>query len=178
MSTSSINNLFSQDISSVLSTALQTGSAASSGAKGVLGQRHDSSQLSPLAQLLEYAAAASTIGPGKIQTSYRADRHEPADRRADGPVKRQHHSRQFTSASSSGQLPNIQDLAKAIGGGHRHNFQAASGDADGDSSATSQSIQQLLAAFQASGSQSGQSLNPLSIIVNTLKTSGITGIHS
>jgi hypothetical protein len=41
----------------------------------------------------------------------------------------------FTNASKSGQLPNIQDLAQAVGG-HHHHVQAASVDSgsDGDSS--------------------------------------------
>src|SRR5579864_2979610 len=42
----------------------------------------------------------------------------------------------FNSASQSGQLPNIQDLAQAIGGGHHHHHaHAASADQDGDSGA-------------------------------------------
>jgi hypothetical protein len=186
MSISSINNLFSQDISSVLSTALQTGNAASNSAKGINGQRSDSSQLSPLAQLLSTLQQLQQSDPAKYKqvTAQISTNLQNASQTAqsDGNTTVANELSQlatdFTSASSSGQLPNIQDLAKAIGGGHRHNVQGTSGDADGDSSTTSQSIQQLLAAFQTSGTQSGNSTNPLSIILNTLKSSGITGIHS
>jgi alanyl-tRNA synthetase len=184
MSISSINNLFSQDISSVLSTALQTSNAASNSIKGINGQRSDSSQLSPLAQLLSTLQQLQQSDPAKYKqvTAQISTNLQNAAQTAqsNGNTTAANELNQlatdFTSAASSGQLPNIQDLAKAIGGGgggHRHHVQA-SGDADGDASSTSQSIQQLLAAFQASGSQSGNSLSPLSIILNTLKTSGIT----
>jgi len=66
MSVSSINNLFSQDISSVLSTALQTTNAASN-AKGINGQRSDSSQLSPLAQLLSTLQQLQQSDPVKYK---------------------------------------------------------------------------------------------------------------
>jgi len=181
MSISSINNLFSQDISSVLSTALQTSNAASNSVKGINGQRSDSSQLSPLAQLLSTLQQLQQSDPAKYKqvTAQISTNLQNAAQtgQSNGNTAAANELSQlatdFTSASSSGQLPNIQDLAKAIGGGHRHNVQA-SGDADGDGGGASQSIQQLLAAFQASGAQSGNSLNPLSIILNTLKTSGIT----
>jgi len=70
-------------------------------------------------------------------------------------------SADFTSASKSDQLPNVQDLAQAIVGGHHHHHHAhaASADPDGDSSAngssisssssTSQTLSQFLSAFQA-----------------------------
>jgi hypothetical protein len=68
----------------------------------------------------------------------------------------------FNSASQSGQLPNIQDLAQAIGGGHHHHHHAhaASVDADGNSSANngstgtptssvSHALNQFLSLFQS-----------------------------
>ena len=95
-------------------------------------------------------------------------------------------AKDFTSASTSGQLPSIQDLAKAIGGHHHHHHShAASADTDGDasgngsssstsnSSTASQSLSQLLSAFQANGTQN-ESLNPMSIILNTLSSAGIS----
>ena len=90
----------------------------------------------------------------------------------------------FSNASSSGQLPNIQDLAQAMGGhhhgGHHHhssvNLGSSSGsssDASSSSSSASQSLQQLLSAFQSSSVQN-DSLNPMSIISQTLESAGIT----
>jgi hypothetical protein len=84
-------------------------------------------------------------------------------------------STDFQSASSNGQIPNIQDLAQAIGGGHRHHHHghAASADFDGNSStaSASQTANPFLAAFQTNGSQD-PSLNPASIILNTLANAG------
>jgi hypothetical protein len=87
----------------------------------------------------------------------------------------------FTNASKSGQLPNVQDLAQATGGHHHHHHShATSGDADSssttgastsDTSGTSQ-INQILAAFQANGAQN-EATNPMAIIMNTLSTAGI-----
>jgi cellulose 1,4-beta-cellobiosidase len=101
----------------------------------------------------------------------------------------------FTNASTSGQLPNIQDLAQAVGGGghhHHHHFHAESGSSSDSSSGASSTsstgstsstsstsssstspLDQLLAAFQANSSQNN-SFNPMSIIMNTLSTAGIT----
>lgn len=85
----------------------------------------------------------------------------------------------FTNASQSGQLPNIQDLAQAVGGGHHHHghHHATSNDADSDSSSSSSSgasqISQLLAAYQTNSTQ-GEANNPMAIIMNTLSSAGIT----
>jgi len=97
-------------------------------------------------------------------------------------------AKDFTTASTSGQLPNIQDLAQAIGGGHHHHHsQASSSTGDNDSSSTATSttsqaaLEQLLAAFQnGSGSPGSQSssFNPMSIIMNTLSNAGITSMNS
>jgi hypothetical protein len=102
----------------------------------------------------------------------------------------------FNTASTSGQLPNVQDLAQAVGGGHHHHHhhaQAASSDSDSANSASStastsatssttsstsasQMLSQLLAAFQANESQTN-ALDPMSIINNTLTQAGITGAN-
>ncbi len=88
----------------------------------------------------------------------------------------------FSNASSSGQLPNIQDLAQAMGGhhhgGHHHHSSvnlgsSSSSDSSSNSSSASQSLQQLLSAFQSSSVQN-DSLNPMSIISQTLESAGIT----
>lgn len=81
----------------------------------------------------------------------------------------------FNTASQSGQLPNVQDLAQAIGGGHHHHHHgqaAASSDSDSSSSSTSQTLSQQLAAFQANSTPNA-SLDPMAIIENTLSSAGI-----
>lgn len=86
-------------------------------------------------------------------------------------------STDFTNASKSGQFPNIQDLAQAVGGHHghhHHHAQPASGDADTNSSTStstnSAGLNQLLSAFQTNN----EALNPMLIIQNTLSSAGIT----
>jgi G3E family GTPase len=71
----------------------------------------------------------------------------------------------FTNASTSGQLPNIQDMAQAMGGHHHHHHHHSGG-----SSSSSSTADQLLAAFQTSASQN-DSLDATSIILNTLSSS-------
>jgi hypothetical protein len=102
-------------------------------------------------------------------------------------------STDFANASKTGQLPNIQDLAQALGGGghHHHHFHAdssstssssASGSSSSNStsgtdntgSSTSQALEQLLSAFQASNNSQNSALNPMAIIMNTLSSAGIT----
>ncbi len=86
----------------------------------------------------------------------------------------------FSSASKSGQLPNMQDLSQAIGGHHhhRHHAEAAATDPPATSSNsqtkdTAQELSQLLAAYQTNGSQGAT--DPMSIIMSTLSSAGITG---
>jgi hypothetical protein len=105
-------------------------------------------------------------------------------------------SNDFTTASQNDQLPNIQDLAQAIGGnsGHHHHHHShgasssSSTDSDSGSSSSSssngstngsQSLSQLLASFQSNStsSQNG-SLNPLNIILNTLNNAGVLGANA
>ncbi len=90
----------------------------------------------------------------------------------------------FTNASQTGQLRNVQDLAQALGGGghhHHHHIKSSSGDSDGDSSSSGSSssgsagagpVSQMLAAFQANAAQNN-SLNPAAIIFNTLSGAGL-----
>jgi hypothetical protein len=68
----------------------------------------------------------------------------------------------FTNASASGQLPNLEDLAKAVSGGHHGHH----------SSAGSSAVSQLLSSLQATGTQNS-SPNAGTIIQNTLTSAGI-----
>jgi len=71
-------------------------------------------------------------------------------------------STDFTSASASGQLPNLQDLAHAVGG-HGHRGTTSTGSA----------VSQFLSSLQASDSQNS-SLNAAAIIQNTLTSAGVS----
>jgi len=79
----------------------------------------------------------------------------------------------FSNASASGQLPNLQDLAQAVGGHHGHHHH---GSGSSDSSATTSSgsspVSQLLASLQ-SGATQNSSLNAATIIQNTLSGAGV-----
>jgi hypothetical protein len=81
----------------------------------------------------------------------------------------------FTKASSSGQLPNIQDLVAAVGGGHAHHHHASASTSAAGTSTTPSAEQQLLAAFQSGTNSQSGAFNPLSIISNMLSSAGITG---
>jgi hypothetical protein len=89
----------------------------------------------------------------------------------------------FQNASTSGQLPNFQDLAQAASSHHHHHhghgsFSTENASSTSGTSATSTSsgaggsLSQLLAGLQAGGTGS-DSMNPMSIILNTLSTAGI-----
>jgi len=78
----------------------------------------------------------------------------------------------FTTASQTGQLPNLQDLAQAVGGsggGHHHHHHAQSA-----------SNQLLSSLQQTSDSQSTQntSIDPGTIILQTLANAGISTSNS
>jgi hypothetical protein len=81
-------------------------------------------------------------------------------------------AKDFTNASQSGQLPNIQELASAIGGGHHHHAHGSSAQS-GSSTSTSQTLAQLQTAFQ-SGTTGNSATDPMSIIMNALSSAGIT----
>jgi hypothetical protein len=94
----------------------------------------------------------------------------------------------FTNASTSGQLPNISDLAKAVSGQHHHHhhgghfFPVSDATPIGASTSTSstntsQTMSQLLSTLQSTATQNS-ALDPMSIILNTLSSAGIGGSAS
>ena len=133
-----------------------------------VAQQPDNSRLSPFAQLMSTLQQLQQSDPAKYQqvTQQIATNLQSAAQTAqsDGNTTAATQLNQlagdFTTASKSGQLPNIQDLAQAIGGGHHHHHHAhaASADSDSTSSSASTSASQtpspLLAAFQTNGTQS------------------------
>jgi|ERR1035438_10190146 hypothetical protein len=201
MSSNSINSLASSYLQSILGAALQatglSGKSTSSSVSGASGQS-DSGQLSPFAQLMSTLQQLQQSNPTEYQqvTQQIAGNLQSAAQTAtaDGNTSAANQLTQlatdFTTASQSGQLPNVSDLAQAIGGGghhHHHGHHASSSDSSTstDSSSTSSTtstsstspLQQLLAAFESNATQN-ESLNPLSIITNTLASAGITATNS
>lgn len=94
----------------------------------------------------------------------------------------------FTSASQNGTLPNIQDLAQAMCGAHGHHHHMDASSSSSDQSTSSQTsaaanqttlayeLSQQISAFlsnQTSSTQAG-TLDPLSIIQNTLTSAGVS----
>jgi hypothetical protein len=203
MSTSPISNLNSY-LQQILDTALQSaGSTTSTTSNGVsaTSTQSDNGQLSPFAQLLSTLQQLQESNPTQYQqvTAQLATNLQAAAQTAttDGNTSAASQLNQlatdFNNASQSGQLPNISDLAQAVGGGgghhhHHHHVSSfsSSSDTSSDSSSSSSStgstssnspISQLLAALQSNSTQN-DSLNPMSIIMNTLQSAGITVANS
>jgi len=189
----SLNNLSSSYLQQFLSTTFQNTSAAaqtqSSTGTSPVAAESENGQLSPFAQLMSTLQQLQQSNPTEYQqvTQQIATNLQTAAQTAttDGNSTQATQLSQlatdFTTASQSGQLPNIQDLAQAIGGGghHHHHSEAASSATDTDSTSstgTSQTLSQQLAAFEANSSLN-ESLNPLAIITNTLSSAGI-GVSS
>lgn len=147
----------------------------------------DKSQLSPFAQIMSELQKLQQSNPtkySKVTQQISTDLQSAAQTAsADGYPKAATQLNQlaadFKSSSTSGQLPNVQDLARAVRGHHHHHAQAASPDAtsasatgSSSSNSASQALSQLLAAYQTNGAQS-TATDPMSIIMNTM--SSITG---
>jgi hypothetical protein len=171
-------------------------STATTSSTSASGSAQDGNQLSPFAQILstlqqlqqsnptEYQQVTQQIS-GNLQTAA-----QTATTAGDTNLASQltQLSTDFSNASSSGQIPNIQDLAQAIGGGHGHhhhhggseNSSSASGNSGAGSattanSATTSNLSQYIQSLTASqgGSSATSSLDPLSIISSTLSSAGI-----
>jgi len=199
-----INNLSSSYLQSVLNSVPPgsglitnpTPNSPSGISTSPVGLKTDNQQLSPFAHLLNTLQQLQQSDPAKYQqvTQEISTNLQSAAQtaQADGNSTAANHLNQlaadFTNASQSGQLPNIQDLAQAMSGlhhHHHHHSHAGSTDPDGDSSSGSsssgassssgsQALSQLLSTLQANGTQNG-SLDPMAIIFNTLSDAGMSG---
>ncbi len=189
MTTSSLNNIYS-NIESTLSNALQAVDSPTTKGNSSSGVTagSDSGTLSPLAQILSQLQHLQQSDPSKYaQVTQQISSNLQAAAQADtasgntaGAAQLTTLAKDFNTASTSGQLPNIQDLAAAIGDGahHHHGHGGGSSDSSSDSNAASstanavsQALQQLLSAVQNNAAQSS-SQNPLAIIANTLSNAG------
>lgn len=207
MSTSPINNFSSSYVQSILNTTLQNAGVTSQNSSSLNGvdssSYSDNGQISPFAQVLSTLQQLQQTNPSQYQTITQqiatnlqtAAQTATTDGNTGAASELTQLSNDFTTASQNGQLPNIQDLAQAIGGsgGHHHHHHShgasSSGSADSDSGSSSsgssssgstngsQSLSQLLASFQSNSAQNG-SLNPLNIILNTLNNAGVLGANA
>ena len=177
MSFAPINNV-SNLLQSVLSTTLQSAGLTTKTSSSSLQLPSDSSQLSPFVQLMNTLQQLQQADPTKYQqvTQQIATNLQAAAQTAQSSgnttaaTQLNQLATDFTNASKSGQLPNIQDAAQAMGGHHHHHHHHSGGTSSSNSS--NSTLDQLLAAFQTSGTQN-DSLDPMSIILNTLSTSGL-----
>lgn len=207
---SSVNLSSSYLLQSLLNSALQgtgvtpgtAGNSTSGVTSSAVGQPSDSGQLSPLAQLMSTLQQLQQSDPSKykqvtqeIATNLQsAAKSATSEGNTTAASQLNQLANDFTTASQSGQLPNIQDLAQAVGGGHHHHHHGGASSADADSSSTSstssgsssnstssstsnssQTLSQYIASLQSSGSGSqSESLNPMAIILSTLSSAGVT----
>lgn len=207
MSTGSISNLSSSYLQQALASALQNagitnaGSTSNTGATAAASQSPDSTQLSPFAKLASTLQQLQQSDPAKYKqvTEQVAVNLQSAAQTATSQGNTSAASQlsqlatDFTNASQSGQLPNLQDLAQAVGssgGGHHHHHHAAAASGSASSSGaasqattqtTSQATSQLLSSLVQTGdSQSTQSasVDPGAIILKALSDAGINVTNS
>jgi hypothetical protein len=175
MGTSSISDL-SSNLQSVLETALQgTGSTTSTAGNNLDGVnttstrfRPDISQLSPFVELhalqnllqsdqTKYQQVTQQIATNLQSAAQTAQ----GDGNAAAASQLNNLAADFSNASASGELPSLQDLAQADGGGQQQQYAEVSPS------------NQYLAGVQGSGTQSDPQ-NPLGIILDTLSSAGIS----
>jgi hypothetical protein len=202
MSTNPINGLSNSYLQSILSSTLQnaglTASTANNTLNGVASStQSDNGQISSFAKVMSTLQQLQQSDPAKYQQVTRqiatnlqsAAQTAQAEGNTSAATQLNELSTDFTTASQNGQLPNMQDLAKAMAGHHHHHghFPAeTSSDASSNSSSStsssssnaSQMLSQLVSAFQANGVASqSDTLNPMSIILSTLSSAGVSGTN-
>jgi len=199
------NNLTSNYLQSVISGALQTTGISNQNTQSLLNgitgagvnAPADNGQLSPFAQIVSELQQLQQSNPTQYQqvTQQIATNLQSAAQSAQaaGNTTAANQltqlSTDFSNASSSGQLPNLQDLAQAVGGHHHHHHHGGGAQGTGSSDAnsgtssttgasgssgTSSSAAQLFASWFANNNQNS-ALDPTSIILNTLSSAGVTG---
>jgi len=193
----SINTLSSSYLQSILGAALPatgltantTGNTQGSASLASAALQADNSQLSPFADILSTLQRLQQTNPSQYQQIAQqisinlgtAAQTAQTDGNTTAATQLNQLSTDFSTASKSGQLPNILDLAQAIGGGHHHHhFHAGSPGSDDNSTSSSssssanQTLSQFLSAMQPGAAQN-DALDPMAIILSTLSTAGISG---
>lgn len=180
-------------IGSALGNSNSVNNSNSTSSNSWLSSTQDNNALSPFAQMLSSLQQLQQSNPTEYQTVTQqiATNLQSAAQTAqsDGNTNAANQLNQlatdFSSASSSGQLPNVQDLAQAVGGGHHHgghhhHFDASSSSSNssdstsGSTSTSSTSSNNSLSITQLLGNlQDNNQFNPTSIILNTLSNAGV-----
>ncbi len=208
MNVNSLSSLVSPYIESILGTTGSTGSGTTAGStansvdpSSLTLPQDGNPQLSPFASILSQLQQMQESNPTEYQqvTSQISTNLQSAAQTAsaDGDTSQASELNQlatdFQNASQNNTLPNIQDLAQAIGGGghgyHHHMASSSSDSTSSSSSSTSGSstssstatgsssnsdlLSQLMSMFfgnNTSASQTNQQLDPMSIITSTLNS--------
>jgi hypothetical protein len=182
-------------LNSSLSGAKST-SGSTGGTAGVsLGSTQDTNQLSPFAQLLSTLQQLQQSDPTEYQqvtqqiatNLQNAAKTASADGNTAAATQLNQLATDFTNASQSGQLPNVQDLAQAVSGGHHHHGHHMhatpivagtapldSGSSAGSSGNSTDLIAQFLSNSGAVSLNQNNALDPMAIIRNTLSNAGLT----
>ena len=182
-------------LNSSLSGAKST-SGSTGGTAGVsLGSTQDTNQLSPFAQLLSTLQQLQQSDPTEYQqvtqqiatNLQNAAKTATADGNTAAATQLNQLATDFTNASQSGQLPNVQDLAQAVSGGHHHHGHHMhatpivagtapldSGSSAGSSGNSTDLIAQFLSNSGAVSLNQNNALDPMAIIRNTLSNAGLT----
>jgi hypothetical protein len=150
-----------------------TTSAGAASTSGTAGNTQNANQLSPFAQILSSLQQLEQSNPSQYQqvTQQIANNLQTASQSATAAGnaavagRLTQLSTDFRNASTSGQLPNVSDLAQAIGGGHHHHRHGRGAG----------NVNEFLQSLNApqSGAGGSNSLSALSIIDNTLSSAGI-----
>lgn len=192
---SPINNLSTDYLRSAFTTAVQNSvlTAGTTGNASSVVASTDNQQLSPFAQMMSMLQKLQQSSPTKYQqvtqqiaaNLQNAAKTAQAEGNTAAATQLNQLATDFTNASKSGQLPSVQDLAQAVGVHHHHHHvhpaQTASDtdatECSSSSASANQPLNQLLSTLQANGTQN-DSPNPMTIILNTLSTAGITSSNS
>jgi len=162
-------------------------SPATAGSAGTSGNTQGTNQLSPFAQVLNSLQQLQQSSPiqyqtvthqiaGNLQTAAQSATASGNTVLANQLTQL---STDFNSASTTSQLPNVQDLAQAIGaGGHHRHHHGGSSSTPASSSASNGGAGNLSGFLQSlntpqAGSSGNNSLSALSIIDNTLSSAGL-----
>ncbi len=195
MSINPLSSASNSYIQSLMANALGGSSSSSSTSKGVnsssLLNLQDNNSLSPFAQMLSTLQQLQQSNPTQYQqvTKQISSALQSAAQTAqsDGNTAAANQLNQlatdFSSASKSGQLPNVQDLAQAVQGGHHHHghgghhhdsdASSSSSSTSSDSSTQTANGSQAISQFGSLQTSSTQAFNPTQIILNTLSNAGL-----
>jgi len=180
MSIGSINSLSSSYLQSILSPLQDAGLSINKTDAPSSVQQPDKARLSPFTQVMSALQELQQSDPTKYKqvTQQIAANLQSAAQTAQSEGnttaanKLNQLASDFSKASESGQLPNIQNLAGAIHDHHHHHRHIAAAPGDSSSTDGNSTLSQFLSALQAREPQNDP-LNPATIVLNTLSGAGI-----